>query len=246
MKNIVALQTARSGSKSVPKKNLLEVDMHPLFAHSILAATSCELISSVWCSTDDDVIKSYSNFYNFKVIDRPVELSGDTDSHLEVIRHGVLEIEKQIGLQDIVVMLWGNVVGINGDNLSEAISMLEDYDSVVSVSRFNMFNPFRAMQIQNDELVTFVPQQEIINDIPTNMISDWPADKNSAGNIYYCNGNFWISKRNVIFQNDNNLPFQWLGKRIRPYVQDVFLELDAPWQKQYVQSSAKYNKMRIE
>ena len=78
------------------------------------------------------------------------------------------------------------------------------------------------------------------------MISDWPADKNSAGNIYYCNGNFWISKRNVIFQNDNNLPFQWLGKRIRPYVQDVFLELDAPWQKQYVQSSAKYNKMRIE
>ena len=60
-KNIVALQTARAGSKSIPKKNLLEVDGHPLFAHSTRAAVGCELINSVWCSTDDAVIKSYSD-----------------------------------------------------------------------------------------------------------------------------------------------------------------------------------------
>jgi CMP-N,N'-diacetyllegionaminic acid synthase len=81
-KNIVALQTARAGSKSIPKKNLLEVDGHPLFAHSTRAAVGCELINSVWCSTDDSVIKSYHDFYDFTVIDRPPELSGDTDSHL--------------------------------------------------------------------------------------------------------------------------------------------------------------------
>lgn len=234
---ITALQTARAGSKSIPKKNLLEVNMHPLFAHSIRAARDCEQITSVWCSTDDEQIKSYSDFYDFEVIHRPPELSGDNDSHLEVIRHGVQEIERQIGVQDIIVVLLGNVVGIDGASLTQAIHMLEDYDSVVSVSRFNMFNPFRAMQIHNDQLETFIPQQQIVTDTQAN-------DKNSAGDIYYCNGNFWISKRDVIFENDNNLPFQWLGKRIRPYVQDVFLELDAPWQQNYLQESAKYNKRK--
>ena len=232
---IIALQTARAGSKSIPKKNLLEVDMHPLFAHSIIAATGCDLINSVWCSTDDDIIKGYKNFYDFNVIDRPKNLSGDNDSHLEVIRHGVEYIEAQIGHQDIVVLLLGNVAGIDSRCLTEAIHMLEDYDSVVSVSKLNMFNPFRAMQIHNNELHTFIPQDEIKSVTQTN-------DKNSAGDIYYCNGNFWIMRRDVIFENNNNLPFQWLGKRIRPYVQDVFLELDAPWQKDYVISSIKNNK----
>ena len=48
----VALQTARAGSKSIPKKNLLEVDMHPLFAHSIMAATNCNLIDSAIQKSD--------------------------------------------------------------------------------------------------------------------------------------------------------------------------------------------------
>lgn len=236
--NIVALQTARAGSKSIPKKNLLEVDQHPLFAHSIRAATGCELIDSVWCSTDDLVIKSYSDFYDFSVIDRPAELSGDTDSHLEVIRHGVLEIERHQGRQDIVVLLLGNVTGIDSRALTEAIEQLGDYDSVVSVSRFNMFNPYRAHRIVDGELVTFIPQAQIETDTQAN-------DKNSAGDIYYVNGNFWVMRRDVIFDDDNLLPFQWLGKRIKPYVQDVFLELDAPWQQDYVRQSARHFKGEI-
>lgn len=238
-KNIVALQTARAGSKSIPKKNLLEVDGHPLFAHSTRAAVGCELINSVWCSTDDAVIKSYHDFYDFTVIDRPPELSGDTDSHLEVIRHGVRHIEDQIGQQDVVVLLLGNVTGIDSQCLTSAITMLEDYDSVVSVSKLNMFNPYRAMTIDDGLLQTFISQVDIKTSTQAN-------DKNSAGDIYYVNGNFWVMRRDVIFREDNNLPFQWLGKRIRPFVQDVFLELDAPWQLDYVRQSSRYNKGYVE
>ena len=234
-RKIVALQTARGGSKSIPKKNLLEVNGHPLFAHSVMAATGCQYIKSVWCSTDDDTIKSYSKEYDFNVIDRPPELSGDNDSHLEVIRHGILEIEKQIGKQDIVVLLLGNVSGIDAQSLSDAIDQLGNYDICFSVSKFNMFNPYRAMQIRDEQLETFLPQQEIITNTQAN-------DKNSAGDIYYCNGNFWVMKRDTVFHHNNKLPFQWLGKRIKPFVQDVFLELDAPWQKDYVIASSKNHK----
>ena len=69
MEKIAALQTARAGSKSVPKKNLLKVDGHPLFAHSILSAN--QVVFDVYCSTDDPEIKELAEYYQFKVIDRP-------------------------------------------------------------------------------------------------------------------------------------------------------------------------------
>ena len=86
---VVALQTARAGSKSIPKKNLLEIDGHPLFAHSIIAAIGSNIIQHVYCSTDDTVIMDLSKHYNFNVINRPPELCLDNCSHLEAIRHGV-------------------------------------------------------------------------------------------------------------------------------------------------------------
>jgi len=235
---IVALQTARAGSKSIPKKNLLEIGGHPLFAHSIIAATGSNIIQHVYCSTDDTVIMDLSKHYNFNVINRPPELCLDNCSHLEAIRHGVNEIEKDLGKQDIVVLLLGNVTGIDSAALDEAIDMLGDNDSVVSVSEMNMFNPFRAHKIIDGLLDTWIDQDLIRSDTKVN-------DKNSAGNIYYCNGNFWVMRRNVLFDNDNNLPFEWLGKKIVPYIQNVFQELDAPWQLDYVEQSINTFKGRI-
>jgi CMP-N,N'-diacetyllegionaminic acid synthase len=235
---VVALQTARAGSKSIPKKNLLEIDGHPLFAHSIIAATSSNIIQHVYCSTDDTVIMDLSKHYNFNVIKRPPELCLDNCSHLEAIRHGVNEIEKDLGKQDIVVLLLGNVTGIDSSALDEAIEMLGDNDSVVSVSEMNMYNPFRAHKIIDGLLDTWIDQDLIRSDTKVN-------DKNSAGNIYYCNGNFWVMRRSVLFDDDNNLPFEWLGKKIVPYIQNVFQELDAPWQLNYVEQSINTFKGRI-
>jgi CMP-N,N'-diacetyllegionaminic acid synthase len=235
---VVALQTARAGSKSIPKKNLLEIDGHPLFAHSINAATSSNIIQHVYCSTDDTTIMDFSKHYNFNVIKRPPELCLDNCSHLEAIRHGVNEIEKDLGKQDIVVLLLGNVTGIDSSALDEAIEMLGNNDSVVSVSEMNMYNPFRAHKIVDGLLATWIPQDLIRSDTKVN-------DKNSAGNIYYCNGNFWVMRRNVLFNHDNNLPFEWLGKKIVPYIQNVFQELDAPWQLDYVEQSINTFKGRI-
>lgn len=238
-KNIAALQTARAGSESIPSKNLLKVHGKPLFMYSIEAAKESNKISHVYCSTDDVEIIAASENEQFRYIQRPRHLCGSDADHLETIRHGVLEIEKETGKLDIVVLLLGNVVGINGDALDDAIDMIADADSVVSVSEFNMFNPFRVHQIDDDGLLqTWAKQSDIQSDINVN-------DKDSAGDTYYCNGNFWIMKRDVIFDNDNNLPFRWLGKKIVPYIQRPFLELDAPWQISLLAKAAMSDPRRI-
>ena len=229
---IAALQTARAGSKSVPKKNLLDVGGHPLFSHSIMSAN--EVLEYVYCTTDDKEIMKLSKKYNFNVIKRPDHLCSDNCSHLEVMRHGVIEIEKDIGKLDVVVILVGNVVGADSSSLKKAIHMLGDADSVAAVSEYSMFNPYRANIINNGFLETVIPQNEIPQD-------NFTSDKKAFGEIYFCNSNFFVIKRDIVFRNDNNLPYPFLGKKIKPFIQEVNLELDAAWQIDFVKSTSRYN-----
>ena len=74
---IKSLITARGGSKSVPKKNIIMLKDKPLIAYSILASLESK-VSETWVSTDDEDIKSVSKEWGAKVIDRPKELATDT------------------------------------------------------------------------------------------------------------------------------------------------------------------------
>ena len=74
---IKSLITARGGSKSVPKKNIIMLKDKPLIAYSILASLGSK-VSETWVSTEDKDIKSVSIEWGAKVIDRPKEFATDT------------------------------------------------------------------------------------------------------------------------------------------------------------------------
>ena len=74
---IKSLITARGGSKSVPKKNMVMLKGKPLIAYSILASLESK-VSETWVSTDDEDIKAVSIEWGAKVIDRPKEFATDT------------------------------------------------------------------------------------------------------------------------------------------------------------------------
>jgi hypothetical protein len=89
-----------------------------------------------------------------------------------------------------------------------------------------MFNPFRAYEIRNGCLTTIVPQGLIQEKAKMKNIND----KDSAGDIYFFNGSFWICRRETLVKNEGLLPFPWLGTRIRALVQEDVMEIDAEWQ----------------
>ena len=122
---------------------------------------------------------------------------------------------------------------IDQEKIGEALDNMGNEDSICSVSASNMFNPYRAHHIKNGYLETIIPQEMIPN-------RDTINNKNDQGDIYFRNGNFDIVKRDVFFRNDNNLPLQWLGKKIKPYIQDMTWELDEPWQESYIHETSRY------
>lgn len=165
--NIYALMTARGGSKSVPNKNITNVKGLPLYLHNVIHAKSSKYIKDIYISTDIDLIFRNAPVYDYKTIIRPEHLCGDQASHHETILHGVCEIEHIIQERvDIIVVLLGNSIGAFSSDLDSAIRLILDdpeSDSVQSVSEFNMYNPFRAYQLQNGLLNTLLPQDYIID-----------------------------------------------------------------------------------
>lgn len=101
---IIALITARGGSKGLPKKNIIPLNGKPLICWTIDAAIKSNCISSVYVSTDDNEIKEVSKKSGAECIDRPKELATDTSSSEEVVLHAI-EYFKSIRLPVKTIVL---------------------------------------------------------------------------------------------------------------------------------------------
>ena len=76
-KNIIAIITAREGSKTIRNKNIKSLNGFPLIAYSILNAKKSKLIDKVFVSTDGKKIAKISKKFGAEVVLRPKQLSND-------------------------------------------------------------------------------------------------------------------------------------------------------------------------
>ena len=101
---IIAIIPARGGSKSIPRKNIVNFCGKPLIAWSIEQAAKCRRIDSVYVSTDDAEIADVSLAYGAKVICRPEELATDTASSESALIHAISEIEKEQRIETVAFL----------------------------------------------------------------------------------------------------------------------------------------------
>tara|TARA_B100000287_G_C20268621_1_gene637035 strand:- start:319 stop:654 length:336 start_codon:yes stop_codon:yes gene_type:complete len=103
----------------------------------------------------------------------------------------------------------------------------EEIDSVQSVSKFNMFNPYRAYKISSsDRLKTIIDSSGIKS----------ANDKNSAGDVWFNNGSFFICRRDIVLSKQGASPFPWLGYNILPFRESTKMEVDAAWQLKWMRN----------
>lgn len=88
MADVVAIIPARSGSKGVIDKNIKLLSGRPLLAYSIAAALLSKSIDRVIVSTDSEHYAHIAREYGAEVpFLRPAEISGDTSTDYDFIRH---------------------------------------------------------------------------------------------------------------------------------------------------------------
>jgi len=119
MKKLNAVILARGGSKSIPKKNLANLNGTPLIGWVINAAKQCKDISQIYVSTDDKEISSVSQDFGALVIERPAEICMDESTDLDAFRH----IAPKISSQEGIIHLRATTPTIEANELSKAINL---------------------------------------------------------------------------------------------------------------------------
>ena len=103
--NILYIIPARSGSKGLPGKNIKLLNAKPLIYYSIKVAKESKYQGKVIVSTDDQKIAEISKECGADVpYLRPLELSTDQSSSIDVILHAIEFFKQQNVYYDTVVL----------------------------------------------------------------------------------------------------------------------------------------------
>lgn len=87
---VLALITARGGSKGLPRKNVLNAGDKPLIAWTIQAAARSRVVDEVVLSSEDDEIINVAKSWGCSVpFRRPSYLASDTASSIDVVLHAL-------------------------------------------------------------------------------------------------------------------------------------------------------------
>jgi len=227
---IAALLIGREGSIGFPGKNVYPVLGKPLMAYPLLAARNSKLVDKIYISTDSEKIKSIGREYGAEIIDRPPELCTKEALGEHAFVHGYRKIMERMGTPlELVVLLFCNAATILPDTIDEGIIVLQnhpEYDSAVTVSRFNMWSPLRARKIGDDGLLhPFVPFEVFGNPKTLN------CDRDSQGDVWFADMSVSIVRPSCLEHLDEGLlPQKWMGQRIYPLKQWGGCDVDYEWQ----------------
>jgi len=105
-KKVLAIIPARSGSKRIHNKNIVDFDGKPLIYWSIIAGLKSKYVDSVLVSTNDEYIADISRLFGASVpFLRPESISGDSSPTMSAIQYTVNELIKMGEVYDYVLLL---------------------------------------------------------------------------------------------------------------------------------------------
>lgn len=139
--SVLALILARGGSKSIPRKNILEVAGKPLIAHTIAHGLASKYVNRVIVSTDDEPIAAVARSFGAETpFLRPSKISQDGSTDFEAFHHCLTWIRENQPemMPDLVVQLRATNPVRNVERIDEAIAIMlanPQVDGLKSVSR---------------------------------------------------------------------------------------------------------------
>jgi len=155
---ILALITARGGSKRLPGKNIRMLGGKPLIVWSIDVAKDIPEICDVLVSTDDPEIQMISTEAGASVPWlRPADLATDTAGSDDVALHAMEWYEREKGAIDALLLLQPTSPFRTNETVRKGIELFKRHDrqSVLGVSPVHD-HPMWTFKLEGDYLVPFI------------------------------------------------------------------------------------------
>lgn len=237
---ISALLLGRKGSIGFPGKNTYPLFGKPMAFYPMDAAKKSKHVDKVFLSTDDEKLMEIARANGVEVIVRPDYLCTKEALGEDAYKHGVEEITRREGEQELFVLLFCNAATIKASLIDQGIEALRKnstYDSAVTVSRYNMWSPLRARKVGKDGLLhPFVPLETFGNPKTLN------CDRDSQGDVLFADMSTSIVRpRCIRNMEEGMLPQKWMGQKIYPIHNEGGCDVDYEWQVPQVEYWLKKN-----
>lgn len=212
---VLAIIPARSGSKSIVNKNILNFNGVPLLVHSINHAKESKYITRIIVSTDSLEYSRIAKKYGAEVpFLRPKEISQDKSLDIEVFKHAIKYFEEIENYKpEIIVHLRPTHPIRKSQDIDKMIELLLNdtkADSIRSVTK-SKETPFKMWFSEDGILKPVIDSNKELYNSPRQELEQ----------SYIQNANIDIVKTNTII-NKNSMT----GDKILGYVMDEMFDID--------------------
>ena len=190
----LAIVPARGGSKSIPRKNIIDLNGKPLIAYALSAIKSSSSVWRVIVSTEDAEIAEVAKKYGAEVpFVRPKELAEDATPGLPVLEHAIKWLEENENYKpDYVLAVQPTSPFVTSDQIDKLFNLVinKNADSgitMVDVPRF--YHPYHLRKLNQEGLVEFYNEE---------MHYKHPARQ--LDSKLYAHGNMWWFRRDVFLK----------------------------------------------
>jgi N-acylneuraminate cytidylyltransferase len=201
--SIVAIITARGGSKRIPRKNVKNFMGKPMLAYAIDAAISSGLFDEVMVSTEDKEIAEVALQYGAKVpFMRSKKTANDFATTSDVLKEVVLEYSKRGKDFDYVCCIYPCVPFLTGNILKNAYKTFieSNADSLTPIVRFS-YPIQRAFRVNKENCLEWREPENA-----PKRSQDLEPMYHDVGMFYFMKGDFYIhpSKKTTYIEMDES------------------------------------------
>lgn len=192
--SVIAIITARGGSKRIPKKNIKEFYGKPMLAYAIEAAKGAGIFDEIMVSTDSEEIADVARKYGANVpFMRSEKTSNDFATTFDVLEEVINEYKKQGKSFDKLCCIYPCVPFLTSKTLNESYKTFinGNYDALQPVCTYP--SPIeRAMRLDNGLLVPDSPEKLKIR------TQDLQKAYFDVGMFYYCQTEVMLREKTLV------------------------------------------------
>lgn len=189
---IVVIIPARGGSKSLPKKNILQLKGRPLLCHSVDYSLKSKLVATTIVSTDSQEIADIAKNCGASVpFIRPDEFAQDDTRDYPVIRHALDFFEAQGQIFDLYILLRPTSPMRPSGLIEKAVEILKNNVNATSVRSMARIkeHPYRAWKQHNDGSVSSFIDNEV---------EPYNIPRQELPKLYFQTGDIEVIRRETI------------------------------------------------
>ncbi|MBT7437663.1 MAG: acylneuraminate cytidylyltransferase family protein [Cellvibrionales bacterium] len=203
---VIVIIPARSGSKSLPNKNILPLKGKPLLCYSISYGLESDIVDKVIVSTDSEEFAEIAKTYGADVpFIRPAELAMDNTRDYPFMRHALDYFESIGEIYDIYILLRPTSPLRPEGLIEKSISILKENPTATSVRAVAQTkeHPYRVLGLNKDGSIdTFI----------SNIEEPYNHPRQELPEVYSMTGDIEAARRETLLSGSVS------GKKIFPLI----------------------------